>query len=48
MNRIDETQETIGRIWMAIDKYDRQRKEDEQEDEPDIDETPRVLEVWVA
>ncbi|KAJ7827364.1 hypothetical protein B0H14DRAFT_3720925 [Mycena olivaceomarginata] len=39
MNRIAETQETIGRIWMAIDKYDRQRKEDEQ-DEPDIDETP--------
>ncbi|KAJ7858830.1 hypothetical protein B0H14DRAFT_3085032 [Mycena olivaceomarginata] len=33
-------QRPIGRIWMAIDKDDRQRKEDEQEDEPDIDETP--------
>ncbi|KAJ7168011.1 hypothetical protein C8R46DRAFT_898867 [Mycena filopes] len=39
MDRIDETQEAIARIRMAIDKYEKQRKEDEQEDEPELDES---------
>jgi hypothetical protein len=39
MNRIDEIQEAIARIRMAIDKYDKQREEDEQEEDAEIDET---------
>ncbi|KAJ7166717.1 hypothetical protein C8R46DRAFT_996401 [Mycena filopes] len=40
MNVIDETQEAVARIRMAIDKYDEQRADDEKEDEPELDETP--------
>ncbi|KAJ7076603.1 hypothetical protein C8R43DRAFT_1179843 [Mycena crocata] len=39
MNRIDETQEAIARIRMAIDKFDKQCEEDEREDEPDLEES---------
>ncbi|KAJ7895434.1 hypothetical protein B0H13DRAFT_2523871 [Mycena leptocephala] len=38
MNRIDETQEAIARIRMAIDKYDKQREGNEQEEEAELDE----------
>jgi ribosomal protein L9 len=44
MNRIDETQEAIARIRMAIDKYDKQR-EDEQEEEAELDETQQTSRV---
>ncbi|KAJ7145980.1 hypothetical protein C8R44DRAFT_826977 [Mycena epipterygia] len=37
MHRINENQETIAWIRMAIDKYNRQREEDEREDE-DVEE----------
>ncbi|KAJ6609538.1 hypothetical protein B0H10DRAFT_1954544 [Mycena sp. CBHHK59/15] len=37
-SQIDETQEAIARIRMAIEKYDQQRYEDEQEEEPEVDE----------
>ncbi|KAJ7662424.1 hypothetical protein B0H14DRAFT_2658885 [Mycena olivaceomarginata] len=45
MDRIDETQEAIARIRMAIDKYDKQRKEDEQEEEPELDDAPKSSQV---
>ncbi|KAJ7854684.1 hypothetical protein B0H14DRAFT_2755967 [Mycena olivaceomarginata] len=45
MDRIDETQEAIARIRMAIDKYDKQRKEDEQEEEPELDDAPKSSRV---
>jgi hypothetical protein len=45
MDRIDETQEAIARIRMAIDKYNKQRKEDEQEEEPELDDAPKSSQV---
>jgi hypothetical protein len=38
MDRIDETQEAITRICMAVDNYKKQCELDEQEDEPELDE----------
>ncbi|KAJ7882610.1 hypothetical protein B0H14DRAFT_2703417, partial [Mycena olivaceomarginata] len=40
MDRIDETQKAIA-IQMAIDKYDKQH-EDEQEEEPELDDAPKL------
>jgi hypothetical protein len=45
MDQIDETQEAIARIRMAVDKYDKQRKLDEQEDGPELDETPSTSQI---
>ncbi|KAJ6461166.1 hypothetical protein C8R47DRAFT_993682 [Mycena vitilis] len=45
MNRIDETQESIAGIRMAIDKYDQQRAADELEDEAELDETPKTSRI---
>ncbi|KAF8214604.1 hypothetical protein K438DRAFT_1562992 [Mycena galopus ATCC 62051] len=45
MDRIDETQEAIARIRMAIEKYDEQREEDEQEEETELDDTPKLSQV---
>ncbi|KAJ6493758.1 hypothetical protein DFH09DRAFT_1337978 [Mycena vulgaris] len=42
MNRVDETQEAIARIRMAIDKYDKQQEEDERADEDDFDAAPKI------
>ncbi|KAJ7033041.1 hypothetical protein C8F04DRAFT_958197, partial [Mycena alexandri] len=39
MDRIDENQEALARIRMAVDRYDDRRKEDEQEDDMELDET---------
>jgi hypothetical protein len=47
MDRIDETQEAIARIRMAIDKYDKQREEDERSDE-DLEEKPRKSDLTSA
>ncbi|KAJ7864578.1 hypothetical protein B0H14DRAFT_3084417 [Mycena olivaceomarginata] len=37
MDPIDETQEAITRIWMAVDNYEKQCELDEQEDKPELD-----------
>ncbi|KAJ7886579.1 hypothetical protein B0H14DRAFT_2697241, partial [Mycena olivaceomarginata] len=42
MDRIDETQKAIARIQMAIDKYDKQREEDEQGEQPELDNTSKL------
>ncbi|KAJ7867242.1 hypothetical protein B0H14DRAFT_2572998 [Mycena olivaceomarginata] len=39
MDRIDETQQAVARIRMAIDEYDRHRELDELEDDPEMDDT---------
>ncbi|KAJ7262011.1 hypothetical protein C8J57DRAFT_1719599 [Mycena rebaudengoi] len=48
MDRIDETQEAIARIRMAIDRYDKQCVEDEREEEEEMDETPNVSKTTSA
>ncbi|KAJ7655541.1 hypothetical protein B0H17DRAFT_956309 [Mycena rosella] len=45
MDRIDETQEAIARIRMAIDQSDRSC---EEEEEPEADETPNMSQVTSA
>ncbi|KAJ6525334.1 hypothetical protein B0H19DRAFT_1276131 [Mycena capillaripes] len=47
MDRIDETQEAIARIRMAIDRYDNQCMEDEREDE-DVEENASTSAVTSA
>ncbi|KAJ7897727.1 hypothetical protein B0H14DRAFT_2494751 [Mycena olivaceomarginata] len=48
MDRIDETQEAIARIRMAIDNYDKQRAEDKQEEDIEFDETPNASQFGSA
>jgi len=48
MDRIDETQEAIARIRMAIDNYDKQHAEDEQEEDTVFDETPNASQFGSA
>ncbi|KAJ7084993.1 hypothetical protein C8R44DRAFT_753060 [Mycena epipterygia] len=48
MNRIDEKQEAIARICMAIDTYDKQCRADEEEEERDIDETANTSQMTSA